>query len=813
MNAGKIVTHLLICLALAGSVFITFSPVLRADFLRWDDRSYVTENEAVFAPLDSDGLTRIFAQKTTPQYVPLTVLSFALDYRIGGDSPAVYHATNLILHILNVLLVYALALRFGLPFWASALAALLFAVHPVRVESVAWVAQRRTLLFSLFFLLGFVCYDGRLTAMLRGSARGRQWGGLLGAHIFGLCGVLAHPMALGLAPALLLLDWFRARRITWAVVAEKIPLAILLCGIAYVTFLGTVRGPSVPLWQGVAIAAWTCVYYLRQYLLPMVLVPVVRMPAPVSLSHPEYVFSLVMCAVIVLALIRLRRRRWFGFAFGFFACSLIFLIIFGSAKSLNVAADRFMYLPGLGFSLLAGRFLQFLYAAKEKVSWPMVMARAGGGVGLAILLVLFGVCAHKQTYVWQNDIALWRHELMANPGEPVALTGLAVALQEQDDFQQAAKAYRQMIKVEAQGYELNLDSEATQQVRRVRYIIDLMKRAKAGAGDLPDIPYRLGRYYQSLGLYADAVAEFRDAVEIDPAFKAVYADLGSIYLDLKDLDKAALAFAQFYTIPPVREPDYLFVVETYAEYLSRDPDNVALQSGMFEVVRQYVAYANKRSLGAESYVNLGLIYIRVGDNEAARRALGRALELNPNQTTALYALGVLHMEAGDHATALKRFEQIVKVDKRNADALVRLGDIRYGLGDIQQSRTYYRRALTVDPKHAQAHFNLGYTYEEAGRLKEAAENYRLALRHDPTNAEAHFNLGNVYVQQENLDEAMAQYRQTVRFNPDHMDAWVNLAVTSFNAGKAEEARKYYEEAVLLGFNPPPEMQRRLGAAQ
>lgn len=813
MNAGKIVTHFLICLALAGSVYVTFSPVLRADFLQWDDRSYVTENEAVSAPLDGDGLARILTQKTTPQYVPLTVLSYAIDYRFGGDSPRVYHATNLFLHLLNVLLVYALALRLGLRPWAAALSALLFGVHPLRVETVAWVAQRRNLLFSFCFLLSFILYDYRLGGLLRGTGRFRQWVGLVGAHLFGLLGILAHPMALGLVPALLLLDWFRGRRLDAAALAEKIPLAVVLGGIAYITFASTVRGLSVPLGQGLLIAVWTSAYYLRQYLLPVGSVPIVRMPGPVSLSQPEYLLSLAVVLVVILALIRLRRDRWFRFACVFFACSLIFLIIFGSAKSLSFAADRFMYLPGLGFSLLAGRLGQWIYHETKGGRWLVICGRVTSIAGLAVTLWIFGILTFRQTYVWQNDIALWRHQLMSFPEEPVALNGLAVALLEQDDFQRAVDGYRQMVRVAAQGYELNLGQPELEQVRRVKYIVTLMRRAEASAPDLPNIPYRLGQYYQSLGLYVDAVAKFRRVVEIDPGFKEVYADLGEIYLDLKDLDKAALALKQYFTIPPVREADYLKVVETYAKYLRRQPDNVALQSGMFDVIKEYVTYANQQSLGADSYVNLGLIYLRAGDSEAAKQALGRALELNPHEIKALYALGVLLMDEGDRGAALKRFEQVVKQDKRHADALVRLGDIYYGRGDIQQARSYYRQAIGVAPRHAQAHFNLGYTYEEAGRLKEAVANYRLALRDDPDNAEAHFNLGNVYVQQDNLDEAIAQYRQTVRYNPDHMDAWVNLAVTSFNAGRVPEARKYLEEAELLGFEPPAEMKRRMGSVR
>ncbi len=813
MDARKIFTHLAVCVALAGAVLITFSPVLRADFLRWDDRAYVVDNDAVYIPLDRGGLARIFSEKTAGQYVPLAVLSYALDYRIGGDSPATHHTTNLILHILNTLLAYWLARRLGLRTWSAVLAAVLFALHPMRVETVAWIAQRKYLLFSLFFLLGLLYYDMRLRALMAGTSIWRQRISLVAANGFGILSVLAHPMALGLPVAFLLLDWFRGRRLSPAALTEKLPLALVAMGVGSITLGGIMRGPVVPGGQAVLIAFWTCVFFLRQYLIPLTLVPIVRIPAPITIMQPEYAMSVAFCLLLLICLYRLRRVRWLLLAFGFFGCGLIFVILFGSAKAISLAADRFMYLPGLGLTLLGAYVIQRTVQSPQLRSWWGIIGRVGISGALTACLLISAVSVYRQAYVWQNDIALWRHQLMFYPGEPVALNGLAVALREKDEFQRAEDHYRKMVAVAAQGYELKLDDEARGNIRRVKYVVDLMRRAKSGAPHLADIPFKLGQYLQDLGLYKDAVEEYRRAVQIDPGFKAVYLDLGRIYLDLKDLDKAALAFRQYYVLDPVRDSDYLQVVNIYAEYLSQDPKNIALRSGLLDVITEFVNFANERSLGAESYAHLGLMYIRAGETAQARETLQRALELNPRQVSALYALGVLLMDAGDRQAAMQLFEQVTKIDGKHADALVKIGNIQYGMGNLALARDYYHRAIARDPKNAQAYFNLGYTYEEAGQLGEAAKRYRLALHHDPVNAEAHFNLGNVYVKQDNLDGAVREYLHAVKENPDHVDAWVNLAVTSYNAGMTAEAKKYYEEAVMLGFEPPPAMVRKFGAAR
>lgn len=803
----------MICLVLAGSVFLAFHPVLRADFLRWDDQAFVTRNESVYVPLDREGFTKIFGQKVAGQYVPLTILSYAVDYRIGGEGPAGHHTTNLILHILNTLLVFFLAQRLGLRVWAAALAAALFAFHPMRVESVAWIAQRKQVLFSAFFLLSLLVYDWRLGLIReeRGPIRARlTW---MAANLLGVLSALANPMALGLPAAFLLLDWFRGRTIKVSVVVEKFPLLLATLVPAYLTVAGVERGPVVHPWRALLIAVWTCVFYLRQYCFPVELVPIVRVPGPIALTEPGYALSAGYCVLLAFCLLRLRKTRWLMLAAGLFGCSLLFLIFFGSTKSVSLAADRYMYLPGVGLTLLAAYLVQWAVESLKGSSWLRWVGKGAVGTGAVLVLLVSALACFRQTYVWQNDIALWRHQLVFHPEEPVALNGLAVALRAKKEFQRAEEHYRQIVKVKVQGYELRLDDEAREDIRRVQYIINLMQRAKAEAPDLEDIPFRLGQYLQDLGLYADAVAEYRTAVQINPGFKDVYLDLGKIYLDLKDLDKAALAFRQYYGLEPVREGDFLAVVDTYAEFLAGQPHNFALRSGMLDVISAFVDYANRQALGAESYTNLGFMYLRAGETDEAKSALQRAIDLNPRQPKALYALGVILMEQGDVQTAMRTFERVVSIDKKHADAFVKMGNIRYGQGDVKAAREFYRAAIGAEPKHAQAHFNLGYTYEESGQLKDAVANYRLALRYDPANPEAHFNLGNVYLKQDNLDGAVNQYLQTVAQNPDHMDAWINLAVTSFNAGHVKKAKEYYQEAVLLGFDPPPEMVRQFGPAR
>ncbi|MBZ0166333.1 MAG: tetratricopeptide repeat protein, partial [Candidatus Omnitrophica bacterium] len=390
----------------------------------------------------------------------------------------------------------------------------------------------------------------------------KRWGAYGLVHLFGILSILAQPMAVSLPLILLLMDRFQGRKISRAAIMEKMPLFLVLASVAYLTLNTGVAGSGGHPGQAFLIICWSALFYVRQYVVPLGMVPIVRLPIPISYSNPEYLWSVGALLIVLLSASRLRKSRWVYFCVGFFLCSLVFLVTAGLIKNVSFAADRYMYLPGMSFCLLIGAGIQWVYGRWGQRSALSMVAKSVSTAIIMCFCIAMASVTYRQTYVWQNDVALWRHQLANNPNEPIALNGLAVALREYDDFVVAEKEYRKMVSIVGQGYELRMDAEAQEHVRRVHYIINLMQRAKLAAPDLAEIPYKLGRYYQALGLYANAVAEYRTAVDVDPGFKDVYLSLGRIYLDLKDLDKAALAFSQFCVLRPVQEKDFLQVVET-----------------------------------------------------------------------------------------------------------------------------------------------------------------------------------------------------------------------------------------------------------
>jgi len=194
---------------IAGIIFLAFFPVLQAEILSWDDGAHLVYNQFIYS-LNFENLIKIFKQSVNKTYIPLTTLSFAIEYHFFKFNAAVYHLTNLLLHIFNTILVLAIVRRMDLSFRAAVFVALLFGLHPMRVESVAWITERKDVLYAAFYLMSIYSYIGFVKEKKRGM--------YLWSLCFGVLSILSKPMALSLPLILLLYDWFFKRPWSWRLI-------------------------------------------------------------------------------------------------------------------------------------------------------------------------------------------------------------------------------------------------------------------------------------------------------------------------------------------------------------------------------------------------------------------------------------------------------------------------------------------------------------------------------------------------------------------------------------------------------------------
>lgn len=785
---------------------VCYFPTLHNDFVLWDDDVHLLDNTSIRL-LDSEHLQEMFTQKVNALYLPLTSLSFALEYYFAGYNPFIYHLDNLLLHLLVCCLVFFLALRLGLSYTRAAVASLIFGIHPMRVESVAWVTERKDVLYAFFYLGAvwvYLRYLQSITTRTKGPVHPPR-DLLIWVALLGVLSILAKPMALSLPLILLLFDYFYGRKIEKHLLIEKIPLFLLIGGITLISYVSTARIPIQDIGQSLLIWIWTFVFYIRQFLFPIFLVPVYDIPKPISFLNPEYGFSAIVFILLWIFWARLWRcrtlnnwRGWFNFAFLFYFLSIFFLLRFDSEDK-NIVADRFMYLPGLGFCYLLGYIFEKVWSLQKRRFAIILMSIFAFG-----LFFISGLKTYQQSLTWKNSLALWQHELKFFPNNYVGLGSLATALQNQEEYKIAKVVYKKLADMEDDGFEPDWSRpEYRGSIQKINDIISLYERSIQARKDSIDNHYNLGKFYQDIGKYKEAVECYKNVISVDPLYKDAYFNLGNIFVQLGNSQEAIRAYEQVIQINPKKEEAYINVVIAYNKAFKEYPQETSYLEARKSVLDRLERLVNAHPK-ATSYFNLGFVYAESQDWNQAIVAYRKALEVNPRHAKTLYNLANLYKNLGFFQEAVVLYQKTIDVDPKNSDTYVNLGVIYQKLGDNKRANEYYLKSLRIDSKNLKNYFNLATIAEKEGHLEDALYWYEKFVAGEPANPDGHYNLANVCARLKKNDRAMDHYLKAVELKSDYLDAWVNLSLLSYVEKDFKNALKYFEEARLLGYVPPPE---------
>lgn len=418
--------------AVAAATFLAFLPALSNGFVDWDDKPYLLENPGVRG-LGLSHLKWMFTTILWGPYMPLTWLSFAVDYQLWGLDPLGYHLTSLLLHALNAAVFYVLARRLleralAPPPQALALgaafAALVFSLHPLRVESVAWAFERRDVLSGLFYLLSLLLYVG-------GSLRPS-----LACYALSL---LSKGMGVSLPIILLILDAYPLRR---KALKEKAPFFLLAGAAGLIGAIGQVRTPVaeaivVDAAGRLARASYSLAFYLWKTLWPWPLLPLYEAPVILDPWEGRFLLSAATACALTAAAVLARKRWpaglacWLGYAATL--APVLGLIPFGH----QLAADRYSYLACLPWALLAGAGLVKLSRRDTTRA-----AALGGAVALCLATLTW-----RQTRVWRDTIRLWSHAVAFAPAMAIPQHNLGRALAQRGRFGEAIAHYRAALSV------------------------------------------------------------------------------------------------------------------------------------------------------------------------------------------------------------------------------------------------------------------------------------------------------------------------------------------------------------------------------
>ncbi len=396
-------TLVLTALVLACCIYSVYYSALKNGFVNWDDDVHLLKNPFVHH-LSRNSISDIFATLTNTTYIPLTELSFAVEYHFFQDQAFIYHWTNIVLHVLVSVMVMFLSLRLGI-FWCGAFfAGLIFGIHPMHVESVAWVTERKDVLYSFFYMMALLGYCKYLKRLQETGKPSRYL--LYGVFCSGFLSILSKPMALSLPFVLCVFDWYFKRSLNlWAVV-EKLMLGVLLCPVVWMTYSQHQCFLEWRFPESIILSVWHYTIYLWKFFVVDQFFLFYKAPTSLNMANQDCLVALVVLLILV-AVSFLGKWRIARFALLYYTASIFFLIPFEKVDHIGNVADRFMYLPSVGFCLGFGALCGYLWNCR------LGILRFFSWIGIAALIFFLVSKTAMQIHVWESGVSLWEHQLTA----------------------------------------------------------------------------------------------------------------------------------------------------------------------------------------------------------------------------------------------------------------------------------------------------------------------------------------------------------------------------------------------------------------
>ncbi len=540
---------LLLLSVLAGlAAFIVYIPSFGNGFVTWDDTNYVVRNPNIHS-LGAEFLRWAFTSTVSANYHPLTMISLALDYALFGLSATGYHIGNALWHALDTALFLLLAARLirasrtALPgrevLTAALVAALIFAVHPLHVESVAWVSERKDVLSTFFFLLTLIFYLRYVE-----KTRAPLFYGL--ALLMFMLSLLSKPMAVTLPVVLLILDYYPLKRTApgWPrLVMEKIPFFALSLAFAAVALLTQKSGGAI---QGaelytnadrIIIPIRAYVFYLYKLFIPTSLSPIYPLP-PVRglLALPTLLSLAVLIIITAFTLIKARRGKGIYLAVWLYYVVTLLPVIGFIKVGGQAAADRYTYTTTMGFLILAGLFCASFWKNRFGTAARYVVFALTG-----VVLIAFSSMTVAQERVWRDPLTFWSYIIKKYPqGVPIAYHKRGVAYAKARAFRLAELDFTEAIRLE-EGKSFPYYNRAkvrAQQGNLEGAIEDLTELLKIDS-TYTRVYYERGLLYERTGQLRLAVRDMKKALALQPDLGEAYLILARLYgrLGEKDLEK------------------------------------------------------------------------------------------------------------------------------------------------------------------------------------------------------------------------------------------------------------------------------------
>jgi tetratricopeptide (TPR) repeat protein len=621
------------------AILAVYWPVLNCEFVKYDDDKYVTENPNLKRGITRESVVWAFSSHHFHMWHPLTSLSHLLDCELFGLNPTWHHLTNLLLHITSTLLLFGILKRMTAAFWPCLFVALAFAVHPLNVESVAWIAERKNVLSAFFWMLSIAVY-------IRYAERPGVVRILLLVLVFALA-TMTKPMVVTLPFVLLLLDYWPLGRLQWkrrgeqedlsaskagqtrsqgvsiwCLLLEKTPLFLLTIGLSAVTYIAQQRGGVVSDFGNISLkyraanALVSYVTYIGKMIWPSRLA--VFYPHPFDkLPLWQVIISALLLLIVTIAVILLiRRRKFLAVGWLWYVGTLVPVIGLVQVGA-QARADRYTYLPFIGLFIIIAWGLPDVLA---KWRYRKITLRAAA---MAALLAL-SVCTRMQLRHWQNNELLFEHAINVTSDNFVMCNNYANILDKTGQAEKAIEHFNEALRMRPNSPEVHSNLGNT--LRRINRIDEALvhyQKAIKLKPDLAEAHYNMAISLAKQGKNDEAIVKYLDALQFRPNDVDTLSNLGYVLAQKGKFDEA---------------------VRYYKKALHVEPENtiahgrlglaLANIGNIDEALEQFRIVLEASPDDIEMHCNVGILLEKKGKTDEAIKAYRRALQINPEYTKA-----------------------------------------------------------------------------------------------------------------------------------------------------------------------------------
>jgi tetratricopeptide (TPR) repeat protein len=686
--------RLIIGFLLAAVTLAIYWPATRFEFTNLDDPEYVSDNRMVQAGLTWTSVKWALTSTKNALWLPVTRLAHVATWEVFGFNSGGHHLVNIVIHAINALLAFLVIERMTGAVARSAFVAALFAWHPLRVESVAWVAELKDVLAVMFWLLTMLCYlrfikTRRMVDRLT----------LIGTYALGL---MCKPMLVTLPFALLLIDIWPLNRlrlpalfggsparpasdpppsVTWRqAVVEKMPLFLMAFALCALTLLTATKAMApLPLSYRIANAFISYARYLGKIIYPVDLAALY--PHPGKWPTGQVVLAFGLCVVLSAAVVAMARKRPYVFSGWFWFVGILVPVIGLIQAGPQAMADRFTYLPSLGLTLIA-------VWAIAGIAPHLPFGRPGAAALGGLVAVAYLAATHHQLAFWRNSITLFEHTLAVTSNNDIAHYNLAEAMGSKGMLAESIPHYEASIRI-------NRNSDVSWN--------------------------NLGVVYARLGQPDKAAEHYREATRINPKYGPAHFNSGLLHYFQQRMDDALAEFNEALRLSPDHYQARCWIGRVYVE-----------QGRLDDARQSFLRSLELNSQYHEAHYELGVLMMNQGETAAAIQHLRKVIQLQPDYTAAYGKLGLALASSRQPAEAITQYRQALSLEPDAVEPLNNLAwllatdpnpSIRNGTEAVRLAS----RACEVTSNQIPALIGtLAAAFAEASQFEEASRSARLA---------------------------------------------------------------------------------------